>query len=66
MKKYRATRRSLRTFPALTWTQRGKITTSLLVCLFSNGNVSTKGVIGEHKDNLKLYIDSKLNGSFNL
>ena len=31
-----------------------------------NGYVPSKGVIGEHKDNLKLYIDSKLNGSFNL
>ena len=31
-----------------------------------NWSVPTKGVIGEHKDNLKRYIDSKLDGSFNL
>ena len=63
MKKYRATRRLLRTFPALTWTQRGKITDGVLP---RNGNVPSKGVQGEHKDNLKCYIDSKLNGSFDL
>ena len=61
----KATRRSLRTqtFPALTWTRRGKITDGVVP---RNGNVPTKGVIGEHKDNLKCYIDSKLNGSFDL
>ena len=63
MKKYRATRRLLRTFPALTWTRRGKITDSIVP---GNWNVPSKGVIGEHKDNLKCYIDSKLNGSFDL
>ena len=31
-----------------------------------NGYVPSKGVIGEHKDNLKLYVDSKLCGFFYL
>ena len=31
-----------------------------------NWSVPTKRVIGEHKDNLKHYIDSKLDGSFDL
>ena len=56
------TRRSLKT-QTLAWTQMGKITDSVLP---RNGNVPSKGVEGEHKDNLKCYIDSKLNGSFDL